>query len=139
MKDDYKDDVDYISKNPNFFMNIPYRLEIEGKPELRNLPYNILFTSILKGKKTTQIHTALYIPDFSTLEESDKYLKMNYYNELNRFYRVEITYNKEKNSWEGWRYKGEEQIGGAVGPDWKNFFAHLTLLGVHQVYKNKVD
>lgn len=117
------------------FMFVPRRLEIEGRPELNNFPFNVVFMSICKADDNCLTEqTAVYLPDFTTYGETDTVQRMKYFNSLDqtRKFWLEILYSKKENSYIGYKYCGEKSVGGASGKDWDSFFSYLTQLGVSQ-------
>jgi len=115
------------------FMYIPKRLKIKERPELKNFPLNIMFSTVFltdEGKQT--LESSLYNPDLSTYKQEENVQKMKYFNSLdkNSKFWIEIVYNTVKESWKGTKYYGEKTLGMAMGSEWKMFFMHLTALGV---------
>jgi len=114
-------------------MYIPKRLKIKERPELKNFPLNIMFsTTTLCDDNTQHKETSIYNPDLSTYKQEAKEQKMKYFNSLNiqREFWIEITYDTSKKSWSGIKYYKEETLGIADGPTWDSFFIHLTAMGV---------
>lgn len=114
-------------------MFVPSRLEISGRPELNNFPFNITFGTVTQDDNNTEREElSLYEPDLSTFTEEGFEQKMKYYNNLNpeRRFWVEIAYNTNTKSYVGTKYRDDKSIGSAEGPSWDGFFVHLTLLGV---------
>lgn len=128
------------------FAFIPKRLEIADNPELEAFPYNILFVSMANIDGVDQSGKALYLPDIATYSDDQSVQYMRYFNQFQKAdgFRKKATppecYNSEDfiELWHfkesGW-YEGEKHINGqhfskSVGKDWKEFFVHLTSVGL---------
>lgn len=114
-------------------MYVPKRLEIPGRPELNNFPLNLLFSTITIGDEDTKfIETCEYAPDTTSFKETGELHKMTYYNVLDNSHKfwVEIIYNARNCYYTGSKYCRGKLIGTADGNNWRNFFMHLSLLGV---------
>ncbi|MSU74837.1 hypothetical protein EXS57_03645 [Candidatus Kaiserbacteria bacterium] len=115
---------------------IPHNLDLASWNEgLTKFPFNVLFVahSMKDGKKVSG--SAVYEPEFSTFIKDDE-MKMscmhyrNIYNKTDTECRLMIAYNAENGGYCGGKYVNGEQVGVAVGPNWKTFFFHLTMLGL---------
>jgi len=109
---------------------VPYRLELKNFPKYDNFPYNLAFISYANIDGVDKSGTAIYYPDFSTFKESDSEHSMNYYNQYNRDWRVEVVYDLAKKSWEGTKYFKDEWQGQGGGPEWNMGMAHMTMAGL---------
>jgi len=113
------------------FAFIPKRLDIPDRPELSDFPRNILFANTVQLGQYTDVHLALYEPDFSTFEAKDGQRQMTYRNSQGGDSQVRVI--KEAAGY----YTGVRTINGvdkdiSNGNDWKNFFLYLTLHGVYR-------
>ncbi len=119
-----------IGKN-GFRAFIPYRLEIDGGPELSNFPLNVAFMSFTVKEGKNVSGSALYEPDLSTYSKDGYTGRMQYHNIHGGDCRLVITYDEENK-----KYCGEKIINGTVvvsasgGDNWQDFFTHLTMGGL---------
>ena len=111
------------------FAFIPGHLEIEGRPELNNFSLNIMFMSWTIRDGVEISGTALYEPDLTTFADG-LCQKLSYYNIHSRDCLIEIEYDTESFRYEGRKVINGQNVGLAIGSDWKNFFVHLTMLGL---------
>ncbi|MDO8566112.1 MAG: hypothetical protein Q7S04_02945 [Candidatus Moranbacteria bacterium] len=109
---------------------VPFRLELKNFPKYDNFPYNILFAGDANIDGVDMSGSALYFPDFSTFQESEKKQSMTYFNQYSREWTVVIEYDKQRGSWEGSKYYKGEFKGGGGGTEWRMAFAHLTMAGL---------
>lgn len=121
---------EFMSKG-NFYAFIPHRLKIDQLPQYDSFPFNIMYMRIKEenGKKITG--TALYEPEFHTYKKEGSLSSMKYRNAYGGDCHVIISYDEEAK-----RYCGEKFINGKSkwitdgGNDWKQFFIHLTMVGI---------
>jgi len=114
-------------KTPYAF--IPKRLEVEGRPELENFPFNVMFQSFTEKKDKLISGTALYEPDIESYEIEDKEIQMTYRNKFCHNQFLIIVYNEDKKSYKGYKYIGKDRSY-AVGENWQQFFIHFTMIGL---------
>jgi hypothetical protein len=112
------------------FMFIPNELDIEGRPELRILPANVMFAAVGRNAAGPMLGSALYEPDLSSLNISGSHTSLTYKNVHAGDGAVRITYDSDKQSWEGEKTVGGKVVVVAFGANWKQFFTQLTLLGL---------
>jgi len=112
------------------FMFIPHELEIDGRPELRNLPANVLFAKVGTNAGVPVLGSALYEPDLASLDFSGSRCTLTYKNTHCGDGWVRITYDTDSRTWEGEKSVGGKVVWIAFGADWKQFFTQLTLLGL---------
>ena len=113
------------------FSFIPHRLEITGRPEWNNFPFNVLFMNyaIKDGQHITG--TALYEPDFYTYRKDGHLSLMRYHNVYGGECYLIIAYDEKNKRYHGKKYVNGKSVGSADGGnDWKNFFIHLTMMGL---------
>lgn len=114
----------FMGNNETELAFVPKRLEIVERPELNVFPFNVVFASL------KSLSVAMYLPEFSTFEETDSSRKLRYYNTASRSWWLEIEYSKERENYMGFRFCEGESRGGAFGAHWGWFFSHLTMEGV---------
>ena len=113
------------------FAFIPKRLEIPNRPELSDFPRNILFANTVQLGQYSDVHLALYEPDFFTFKSNDGQKQMTYRNTQGGDSQVMVI--KEAQGY----YTGVRTINGGEkdisnGETWKNFFLYLALHGVYR-------
>jgi len=108
---------------------IPMELHLKDLPELYCFPYNIMFGNYTVRNQVYVFGHSIYNPDLESFKENDEMKSMNYYNEHNHDWKVEITYYKKRNAYEGTKYNLDRSMLYASGTSWNMFFAHLTMLG----------
>src|SRR5262245_54204524 len=111
-------------------MFVPHELEVEGRPELRRFPANVLFAKVSTRDGVPILGSALYEPDLSSFESSGTRSLLRYKNLHGGNCWLRIAYDSEQETWEGEKIIDGEMVGSASGPGWQGFFAHLTLLGL---------
>ena len=111
-------------------MFIPYELEIEGRPELRNFPANVLFAKFATKDGVKVMGSALYEPDVSSFASDGTKRLMRYRNKHGGDCWLQISYDTEKQVWWGDKIINGKIVGSATGPGWQGFFLHFTLLGL---------
>jgi len=116
---------------------VPHRLEIEGRPELNNFSFNILFMKFKEENRKSIRGSAVYEPDLSTFKDENGKQSMLYKNSYGGSGRVKIVYCEGK--WSGDKFIDGKCVGSAVGPEWQGFFVHLTMLGLSNGEKCKFD
>jgi len=111
---------------------IPHQLNIDAEPKLSVFPYNVMFMSfaIKDGQKVSG--TALYFPDLSTFVEKGAESKMIYKNRYGNNSFLIIKHNNESGDYEGEKFVNGERIALTMGRNWKQFFIHLTILGLYK-------
>lgn len=109
---------------------VPHKLEVEGRPELNDLPFNILFGSYGTKDGVPVFGTALYEPNFATAEASTDLVRMEYRNAFGGNHWVMVEYNRAEKSYRGEKFVDGKSIGMAFGAAWQMFFVHLTMLGL---------
>lgn len=117
----------------NRFGFIPKRLEFEDKPELSDLPYNIMFMSLANIDGVDTSGVALYEPALGTYTEDDRTKNLTYFNiyqpqEAQDY--IEVWYFKESGWYEGTKFVSAQQYSKSINRDWKSFFIHLTAVGL---------
>lgn len=113
-----------------FFSFVPKRLEIEGRPELNNFPFNVLFGRNKSEDEEAIMASALYEPDIMSFKKDGNEWSMNYHNVYGGNSWLSIVYDEVKNSYVGTKFINGESSGMAFGGQWDMFFIHFTMLGV---------
>ena len=116
--------------SPSRLMFIPNELEIEGRPDLRKLPSNVVFAKVGINAGVPVFGRALYEPDLSSFNSSGSQCSLTYKNKYGGNCWVRITYHSDTQSWEGQKSVEGKIVGFSSGADWKGFFTHLTLQGL---------
>jgi hypothetical protein len=118
-------------KNGTLYSFIPKPLAIEERPELNVFSYNILIAMHrrnLQGKLI--MGSVIYEPDLTTYRRDGDIQALSYLNKYNPEYRLVISYNNETKSYRCDKFKGDENLGIAIGKDWKQFFFHVGIIGI---------
>lgn len=117
--------------NKNDFLGfVPHRLEVADRPELNNLPFNVLFSSFTARDGVLLMGSALYEPDFSSFECGGEEYSMKYYNKHGGDCWLRVVYNEKKKNWVGEKFVNGKTAGMAFGAKWDMFFVHFTMLGL---------
>ena len=111
-------------------MFIPHELEIEGRPELRKFPANVLFAKVTTRDGVKVMGSALYEPDVSSFASDGTRHLLRYRNTHGGDCWLQIVYDTEKQVWEGEKIINGEIAWSAFGNSWKRFFIQFTLLGL---------
>ena len=111
-------------------MFIPHELEIEGRPELRKFPANVLFAKVTTKDGVKIMGSALYEPDVSSFASDGTRRLLRYKNTHGGNCWLQIAYDTEKQAWEGDKIINGKIVGSASGNGWQGFFTHFTLLGL---------
>jgi hypothetical protein len=117
---------------------IPKHLEIEGRPDLDPFPFNILFARFREGVRdgawASLAYTALYEPDIDTYDEQDtsegRTALLTYRNAYGGDDHIVIEHSPGYFTYRGCKYVNGEEVGSALGKEWKMFFVHLEELGL---------
>jgi hypothetical protein len=111
---------------------IPHNLNIDAEPKLSAFPYNVMFMSfaVKNGQRVTG--TALYFPDLSTFFENEVESKMIYRNRYGNNSFLIIKHSNISGDYEGEKYVNDERVALTMGRNWKQFFIHLTILGLYK-------
>ena len=116
--------------SPSNFMFIPHELDIEGRPDLRKLPANVVFAKVGTNEGVPVMGSALYEPDLSSFSCNGSQCSLTYKNKFGGNCWLRITYHTDRQTWEGEKSVEGKIVGSASGADWNGFFTHLTLLGL---------
>ncbi len=124
----------------HLFGFIPHRLIVEGHPELRVLPFNIMFSRYRNGENgTTIMGSTLYEPDMTTFKVEGTEVSMVYRNKYGGNHWVVITYKTDEKTWRGEKFVKGKFVLEASGKDnedekkgWYPFFIHLTMGGLSE-------
>jgi hypothetical protein len=114
----------------NRFGFIPRRLEVEERPELADMPLNILFVSFANIDGVDTSAQAVYWPQYDTFKETEKVKFMRYLNQFSAKDRVDLWFFKQSGWYEGDKFVANEHASRSVGQDWQAFFMHLTSIGL---------
>ena len=111
-------------------MFIPYELELEGRPELRKFPANVLFAKVTTIDGVNVMGSALYEPDVSSFARDGTRHLLSYKNTHGGNCWLQIAYDTEKQAWKGDKIIDGKIVGCAFGNSWQRFFTQFTLLGL---------
>jgi hypothetical protein len=119
---------------------IPKRLKVADKPEYSHFPTNVLFASLRSMNGRLQAGTALYEPDFSTLQKESSLSSMRYRNIHGGECYLRIDYDEKEKRYRGEKFINGQSAGAAFGRDnWQLFFTHFTMLGLADGEKCKFE
>ena len=119
------------------FAFIPHKLDIEGKPELCDFPYNVLYISYKRVRGIDISGTAIYEPEIESyrIHKTAKVLDYkNIYGPGNL-----LIISRFKDSWEGRKVINDKEVLIATGGNWKQFFVQLTMLGLSKGERCKYE
>ncbi len=142
---DIKKSKEAVAKG-NFFGFIPHQLIVEGRPELRVLPFNIMFMSwtVKEGKQISG--TALYEPDMTTFKVEGTETSMVYRNKYGGDHWIVITYKADDKTWRGEKFVNGKLVTTTYGKDnedekkgWYPFFIHMTMCGLFEGERCKFE
>ncbi len=109
---------------------IPHQLGITARPELNVFPFNVMFAKYKVENGKTIMGSALYEPDIGSFRQDDNKCFMEYHNIYGGQSWLEIEYNLSQKSYLGKKIVNKENVGMAVGANWRMFFIHFTALGL---------
>ncbi len=118
-------------KNGSLYSFIPRPLAIEDRPELNVFSYNVfvaMYRINQEGKR--EMGSVVYEPDLTTYKRDGDIQTLSYLNKYNHDYKLVISYNSEIKTYRCDKFKGEENLGIALGNNWKQFFIHVGILGL---------
>ena len=116
---------------------VPYRLEVEEKPELSDFSKNILFANFFSKDGVDMVASSLYVPVIESYSVATEGRSLTYRNIHNPENTVTIT--KGENGWFGKKTINGEDVLFASGAEWHGFFAHLTLNGLSKGERCKFE
>lgn len=117
--------------NGSFYAFIPKHLEIAERPELNIFSYNVLIVMLRvnsEGKVGTG--SVIYEPDLSTYQDSGTTQGLRYFNIYNHDFGLDISFDKENDSYSCRKFNKEKLLGIADGREWKQFFVQVGILGI---------
>src|ERR1051325_7376104 len=117
--------IDTTAQGKRHLMFILRELEIEGRPELSKFPLNVLFADYTIRDGVRTMGSALYEPDLSSLGRSGSKYFLLYNNKYGGDCHLRITYDTEKEAWEGEKIIDRELAWTSHGRDWQLFFEHF--------------
>ena len=117
------------------FAFVPHRLDIEGRPELSDFPFNVLYVSWKRVNGVDVSGTAVYYPELDTYRLAVDARVMNYRNIYGRENLLVIT--KYADKWEGVKIINDKRVITAFGINWQQFFVQLTAFGLSDGEKCK--
>ena len=109
---------------------VPHRLYIEGRPELTNFPFNVMFARYKVEDGKTIMGSVIYEPDLGSYEQDGDKCFMKYHNVYSGNSWLVIEYNGSNKSYLGMKIVNGESVGMATGLQWNMFFVHFTALGL---------
>lgn len=109
---------------------IPRTLEIPALPELSVFPFNVLFARFRTRPSGRKGYSAVYGPDIRTYRTGPEEAVMDYKNELDPRFHLEITYNKANGTYRGDRYVQATLETTSFGREWHEFFIQLGAVGL---------
>ena len=119
---------------------VPCHLQLSNRPELGLFPLNVMFAKSKQGENGKIISaTTLYEPMLSTYKLDRKQCSMEYFNIYGHGSWLLITFDQLDKSYRGEKYVGNTKVGMAVGPEWKMFFVHFTMMGLSNDEPCKFD
>jgi len=118
-----------------FIANIPVQIEAEWDPRYAHLvgfPLNLLYTGLRDsgGQDQARPAAACYWFDPGTYRENEQRREMLYLPREESPYYVRVTVRKDTGAWETCKYRGEELICAASGPNYETAMLHATLAGL---------
>lgn len=118
-------------KNGSLYSFIPAHLEIEERPELNIFSFNVLIAMYrLNSEGKTEMGSVIYESDLTTYRKNEEIQTLSYLNKYNPDYRLDISYNSKEQTYRCDKFKGEENLGIAIGSNWKQFFIHVGIIGL---------
>ena len=112
-----------------FLATVPCRIgteETNFPPQFAGLPVNIVYSQV--GHKGFAI--ACYEPDTETFSETESTKEMVYVNEHGGEYSVKVRLNKATGAVEAIKYRGEEVVSIAEGPDFDSAMLQTSMMGL---------
>lgn len=113
-----------------FFSFIPRHLQISDRPEFDDFPLRVMFVKYKNQNGKMISGTALYDPDLFSFKEYEDKRSVKYHNIYGGDDWLIIEYNILKKSYYGEKFISGKSVVQTMGADWKNFFIHLTMVGL---------
>jgi hypothetical protein len=118
-----------------FIANIPVQIQAEWDPDYAHLagfPLNIVYTGLRnsEGQDQPRPAAACYWLDPGTYREDEQRREMLYVPREASPYSVRVTVRKDTGTWETRKYRGQELVCAASGPNFKTAMLHTTLAGL---------
>lgn len=118
-------------KNGTLYSFIPMPLIIKDRPELNVFSYNVMIgmhRKDLQGKLL--MGSVIYEPDLSSYKIDGDIQTLTYFNKYSHDYKLLISYNTELKTYRCDKFKGEENLGIALGKERHQFFVHVGIIGL---------
>jgi hypothetical protein len=120
-----------FDKNIGLVGFIPHSLAIENRHELDVFPLNVMFAKEKETEAGGVISAySLYEPLINSYTVEGNAASMEYINIYSHSCYLKITYDYVTKSYTGDKYVKEKLVLSSVGPNWKTFFFHFTMLGL---------
>lgn len=99
------------------------------------LPVRIHFTALPDGPRGDPAHAfvvSTYWADPESYREDDERRTLHYVSERESEFYIEVTYLKDRQTWQGTKYRGDAEILWATGQDLRRLLIQLACRGVHE-------
>ena len=112
---------------------IPKNLIVEGREELNDFPFNVLFEGKRNINGLSVGVIVLYLPNLSSFSQKGDTKVLEYKNSEDPRFKLVFSYNTKSKKHTCEKYKDNDLVGIADGgDDWDRFFIQVALLRIHE-------
>ena len=119
---------------PRFISNVPQQILADWDstfgPRLAGFPLNLVYASVRNTESGNSLVSCCYWFDPSSYVEDMDKREMAYFPRVKSSYRVKVEYHKSGHFWRTLKYKGEQLVCEAQGPEFARAMIQATLVGV---------
>ena len=119
-----------------FVASLPVRIQAEWNPKYAHLagfPLNLVYVGLrppTSGDGPPRLATACYWFDPGTYREDEATRELWYVAHEESPYRVSVRHHKRSGTWETGKYRGDDLVASAEGPDFEHAMLQTTLVGL---------
>jgi len=119
-----------------FVASLPVRIEAEWNPKYAHLagfPLNLVYLGVrppTSGDGPPRLVSACYWFDPGTYREDEAIRELWYVTREESPYRVCVRHHKRSGAWSTLKYRGDELVASAEGPDFEHAMIQATMVGL---------